>query len=814
MVGVIRERSRCPCSLRPVKMRTMPVLAVFALVGAAMGLWLPVFDSSLSWPFALVLLAPVAWWLFGPGVLLAMLTLTFSSLQCHWYREMLLPQGLGGSDILIRGVVTDLPREAGDSLSFSFTLLPDALLRPFPRQVTLTVYSGEPRPQAGESWQFLARLKQPVAIVNRDGFDREVWNLWNHVNARGYVRTSRLNRRLQQHSSGAGLTSIRDELRKRIVAALEGHSATPLLLGITLAARQSVDAYTWQILRDTGTSHLLAISGLHIGMVAALLWLPGRLAGTFMHQSGKIADPSVPARVFALSGAIAYGALAGYPTPTMRACLMIAMILLLGWRQRSGVACLGVLSCALLLMLLVSPLIILSAGFWLSFLAVGLLYVCLGDVVDGGGGWSRPESSPRAAVSRFIAANMRAQFVLGVGLAVPSLLFFSQLSLVSFIANPLAIPAFSFLILPLSLAGTARVSAGIAGGASLLAAAAACIDWLVATLDLLARIPGATWPSARLEAITLLGLLAGSACMLLRAPRVCRALGFLLVVGLLGRGNPTDNNLLRLQVLDVGQGLSVLVRTRSHSLLYDTGARWQGGDSGQHVILPALRANAIDRLDMLIVSHDDADHSGGLLSILDRVSTKKLLGPEDGYRRIKYASGCRAGLEWQWDEVKFAIVHPEKSYEWSDNNASCVLLIAAGDQKILLPGDIEADAELRLVRDPRLKELSLVIAPHHGSRTSSTEAFVLNSATGYVVFSAGFANRWGFPKPEVVQRWNDSGACALNTATSGSLDFMVGVDGKLKLADAGRASWKRPWVLRDTGAVDCMNTVNSALAGL
>ena len=179
-------------------MRTMPVLAVSALVGAAVGLWLPVFESGFCWPLALVVLGPVAWWLFGPGVLMALFALTLSGLQCHGYREMLLPELLGGQDIVVRGIVADLPRDDGDSVSFSFRVLQDDLLRSFPRRITLTIYTAEPRPKAGESWQFLARLKRPLATVNRDSFDREVWNLWNHIHARGYVRSSPLNRRLQQ----------------------------------------------------------------------------------------------------------------------------------------------------------------------------------------------------------------------------------------------------------------------------------------------------------------------------------------------------------------------------------------------------------------------------------------------------------------------------------------------------------------------------------------------------------------------------------------------------------------------------------------
>jgi competence protein ComEC len=232
------------------------------------------------------------------------------------------------------------------------------------------------------------------------------------------------------------------------------------------------------------------------------------------------------------------------------------------------------------------------------------------------------------------------------------------------------------------------------------------------------------------------------------------------------------------------------------------------------VVLPALQINGIGKLDMLIVSHDDADHSGGLSSIMQAVDVRKVLAPATDYLGIEQAADCRAGASWEWDNVIFRVLHPVNRSAWSDNNASCVLLIVAAKQKILLPGDIEAGAERKLAKDPLLRETSVVLAPHHGSRTSSSEPFVNVLAAKYVVFSAGYANRWGFPKADVVQRWVDSGACALETSASGALEFSISDIGKLTLSRAARAGWKRPWVLRKPNAAKCINTINGALAGV
>ena len=805
-------RKHRSCGLE--KMRTMPVLAVYALAGAGVGLWLPVFDTALFWPVAAVLIMPLAWWLCGSGLLIALAALTISALQCHWYQDLLLPDSLLQADIVVRGVVADFPRSEDDSVAFPLRLIPGASASRFPETLQLRIYTSTLQPQAGELWEFLVRLKRPAGTVNSAGFDREIWALRNHIHANGYVRASRLNRRILQRGPGSRILQWRDAVRRRIDEVLAGQPTAPLIQGITIAARQSIDARSWQILRDSGTSHLVAISGLHVTLVAAFLWYPGRLVGGMMSGLNVLADALLPARVLAFSGALAYGALAGYSTPTLRACLMVVAILLTGWFGRNRSSGMSTLCGALLCMLLANPLTLLSPGFWLSFVAVALLYSCLTQTVDPSLAEPYPTASRLPTIKKFIIANLHTQFVLGVGLALPSLVFFSQVSVISFIANLVAIPVFTFFILPLALLGAGLVAAQSVAGEWLLLAAATGLEWLVAGMRILANIPGAIWRPVNMDGVTLLLVLMASVVSLIPRPLPGRIAGLALLCILLSRDSPPVDGLLQLQVLDVGQGLAVLIRTRNHSVLYDTGVRWRGGDSGQTVVIPALQAKGIKKLDMLIVSHDDADHSGGLASIMQAIDVPKVLAPAAGYLGIAQAVDCRAGASWEWDNVHFRVVHPVNRSAWSDNNASCVLLIVAANQKILLPGDIEAVAELALAEDTQLRQAGLVIAPHHGSRTSSSQPFVNALAPKYVVFSAGYANRWGFPQDDIVQRWLDNSACALKTAATGALEFSISDSGELKLDHAARAGWKRPWVLRNPDAANCISTINSALAGV
>ena len=248
-------------------------------------------------------------------------------------------------------------------------------------------------------------------------------------------------------------------------------------------------------------------------------------------------------------------------------------------------------------------------------------------------------------------------------------------------------------------------------------------------------------------------------------------------------------------------------------MLYDAGAKWPGGDAGRTTVLPVLRAVGVHKLDLLMLSHADADHSGGAASLISELPIGSLIGPKTIFGSQADAIECHGRLEWRWDNIHFRVLHPAGQRQWSDNDSSCVLLISDGKTQIILSGDIESAAEEALLASKTLPNAELVLVPHHGSKTSSSRPFVHALTPSYAVFSTGYANRWHFPAPEIVARWVNSGACALSTATSGALEFVSTPHG-LVMSRAQRASLTRPWPLRSHLAGQCLGTINRMDAAL
>jgi competence protein ComEC len=788
----------------------MPVFAISALVGIITGLWVPVFPSAFYWPLAILISGSLAWWLVGPWLLVAIAALGAASLHAHWYYDKLLPASLVRQDIVVEGVVADLPRKTEFTTSFMLRLIPDPAYAAFPRYILLQTYAPEPAPVAGERWIFKVRLKRPVSSVNSQGFDFETWLLANDIHARGYVRSSTINHRVAVAGKHTQILRFRNKLRGKLQSALVSSPVLPLISGISLGVRDQISAETWQILRDSGTSHLVAISGLHIGLIAMACWWPGRLLGWLLHCMGLVPQPLVVARCCVFLATCAYGSLAGFSIPTTRASIMVIVVLLLATFQRQHRAS-GVLSTALLIVLALDPLSVLAPGFWLSFLAVALLYTFLGR------DWPRCDQDASVLMKVLFNAGValrqsgKSQLLLSAGLALPSLFFFAQLSLIAPLANLVAVPLFTVWIMPATLVGLILLTLECGLGVSLLNFAAYGLEWLMGFLAHLVTLPTAVWQPGYIAWSFMVLALAGILLCILPRPFPGRMAGLALLSLVVSREYVPDKAQLRVRVLDVGQGLSVLVQTPAHNLLYDTGAAWRGGDAGDSIIVPELMAAGVGYLDVLIVSHDDADHSGGVKSILKAIPVGEIISSgEKNYGGAGRTRKCRRGQHWQWGQVEFDILHPGEEKGWSDNDASCVLRVSIAGSTLLLPGDIEGKGELALLRQFGLHEVDLVLGPHHGSRTSSTRAFVSELGASYVVFASGYANRWNFPVAEVVGRWIANKGCVLTTANSGALDFVPAAQGGFRLVAAARASLWRPWPLRSPAAGHCIGTINRA----
>lgn len=705
------------------------------------------------------------------------------------------PDNGEAGDTLVSGTVCEFPRVQPGSWRFVLTTDAEARARGVPARVLVSWYDGASRPAAapapGERWRLSLRLRPPRGLSNPGTFDYERWLFSQHIGATGWVRESAANEHLPGAASACPPAAWRAATARRVGAALEGRDAAPYVLGLAIGAYQALPEAEWEKLRRTGTIHLISISGFHIALVAAPAALFGLALGRAMLAAGWRCRPRVIAAWTAVVAAGSYGALAGFSVPTARS--VIAVIIVAAFVTcRRAVTVPGLLACVVLGVLLVEPLAPLVPGFWLSFAGV----IVLASVAAG-----LPAGAARPGPLRLLVVT---QLAMTAGLAPLLALFFGQLPVSGLLTNLVAVPAFSLVLLPLTLLGTAAAWVAPAAGEWLLGLAADGFDAWRWFLGWTASLPGAVWylPEPSRGALVLAG--AGVVSLLWPAPWPGRWLGTGMLAGLLAAaGPPVPPGGVRVTALDVGQGLSVLVQTTGHTLLYDAGPAFRNSDAGERVVVPVLQALGVRQLDVLLISHADADHAGGAASVLERHPRARVLGALDGNAAGR-AGPCEAGMTWRWDDVLFEVLHPPAGEASRDDNAgSCVLRVSAAHGRLLLPGDIEAPGERELVAGPRFGPVDLVLAPHHGSRTSSSAAFVDATRPGHLVVSSGYRNRWRFPAGEVVLRWRRSGACVLNTAEYGALQFESGPKPGFRLLRAERVVAPGVWLARPQARLPC-----------
>ena len=687
-----------------------------------------------------------------------------------------------GRDIALIGTVAGLPHDFGEGLRFHFEVEAtlDGAAR-VPPKLALSWYGAgdETGVRPGERWRLRVRLQRPHGNANPHGFDYEAWLLGQGVRATGYVRPGAHNRRLEAFVPGPAhvVERCRDLLRARIAAALEGKPYAGVIVALVVGDQRGIEQADWDVFNRTGVGHLVAISGLHITMIAGLaacvasgLWR----RSFFTRAQLPLLLPAQ--KVGALAGAAAallYVLLAGFGVPAQRTLYMLAVVALALWCGRlasvSHVLCLALGTVALL-----DPWCVLWPGFWLSFGAVGvILYAGAGRLEMEGAGWR--------AMLRVAA---RTQYAVTLGLIPLTLLLFSQVSLVGPLANAVAIPVVSFVVTPLALLGSllpAPLSSPV------LTLAHLALDWLAAALGWFARLPLAVWSAPQPPPWLFLLALAGTAWML--APRGwprrwLGAVSWLPLFLLLPTHPPAGR--FEVTAFDVGQGMALLVETEQHRLLYDTGPQYAATQNGAtRVLLPYLRARGIRRLDGLVVTHSDTDHAGGAVTVLDAMEVGWMassLAP--GHPAVRKAGAhrrCAAGQRWEWDGVSFEMLQPAPaSYEdaaLKANARSCTLRIAANGRAILLAADIEAaqEAQLLLAAPDKLRA-DVLLAPHHGSGTSSTPAFLAAVKPSIGVFQVGHRNRYRHPKKEVFERYGQLGIRRLRTDRSGAVTFEFGQD--------------------------------------
>ncbi len=714
--------------------------------------------------------------------------------------------------LTVIGIIDSLPAatEFGTRLQFSpeQVLTPGVNLTQLPQTVLLSWNGNSTSVQPGERWRLTLRLRRPHGLANWHGFDYEVWLLGQGIGATGIVITNDLslsNLRLNTFvfSLHHWIERMRGKLRDHIQSALPQQPYVAILVALVTGEQNAIDTQDWTLFARTGVSHLIAISGMHItllaGLFAKIMSLLWRHPWLFSARLPLMLPAQKAAALAGMFAALCYVALAGFGVPAQRTLIMLSVVAFAACCNRHTSSS-QVLSLALLAVLLFDPWAVLWPGFWLSFVAVSVIFFAAGSQhaeVD------EPDAdTPR--ISRVIVMLRQAwstQYAVTVGLLPLTILLFNQISLISPLANALAIPVISYVVAPGALIGSVMPAPL---NVWILTLTQQILHWLISCLTWLSSLSWAVWQAAYPPWWLMLIATIGTVWCLAPTGWPFRWAGLLAWIPLLLNTShyPVGDEFV-VTALDIGQGTAVLIETAHHRMLYDTGPTYSSqADAGSRVIGPYLKARGIHRLDGLMISHNDTDHSGGALSLMQQVSLgwvkSSLSGDSPVVQQARKQSRhipCLAGDAWQWDGVQFELLHPDEEIysqpKASPNSKSCTLKISRGRQAILLPGDIEARQERALITSiPDKLAATVLFAPHHGSATSSTEEFLQAVHPDWAIFQFGYHNRYHHPNDVVWRRYATQGIRRLRNDDAGAISIYVGNEIRV---ETYRANHPRYW---------------------
>ncbi len=744
----------------------------------------------------------------------ALLAFALCGLRAARFQSQALDPALEGRDIAVIGVIAAMPQRNETGVRFRLEVeaaaASDGPVR-IPPQLYLGWYGSAvpagddllelqrqvPELQAGERWQMTVRLKAPHGNVNPHGFDYELW-LWEQgLQATGYVRAGPRDPPPQRVGDTLAhpVERARQHVRDAVFRHVEDRKAAGLLAALVAGDQNAIERADWDVFRATGVAHLMSISGLHITMFA---WAAAALAGALWRRSER-ACLALPAQHAALVGGMllagGYALFSGWGVPAQRTVWMLATVGLLRLSGRRWPwPHVWLLACAVVVA--IDPWALLQPGFWLSFVAVGVLFA-----TDAGASPAHSDATPpmnwRGVIARMAAkllAGLREQWVITVALTPLTLLLFGQVSVVGLLANALAIPWVTLVVTPLAMGGVAF--------AWLWDVAAVAVQGLTLYLEWLAALPFATLsaPAPPLWAGAA-GVL-GGLLLAMRLPWHARFLGVpLLLPVLLWQAPRPAAGEFELLAADIGQGNAVIVRTQAHTLVYDSGPRYSPeSDAGHRVLVPLLRAMD-ERVDTLVLSHRDTDHTGGAAAVLQMQPQAVLLSSiERGHEleALRPPQRCTAGQAWQWDGVDFRMLHPaagDYAAPAKTNAMSCVLRISNGRRTALLAGDIEQPQEARLATAESAQAVALLradvlLVPHHGSKTSSSAAFLDAVGPSLALVQAGYRNRFGHPAGVVLERYRDRGVAVIDSPRCGAAYWRSAQAGQVTCErDAARHYW-------------------------
>ena len=666
-----------------------------------------------------------------------------------------LPESLEGIEIPVKGIIAGLPEQDERRTRFDFIITEPA--KKLPSKLRLSWYFPDQAIKAGQHWSFVVKLKRPHGSLNPGGFDYERWLFTQGIGATGYVRPTPKPVLLGRDPAWASISVWRQSIADRLSRLLNNSPGLALIKALTIGDGSSITQNQWDVFRKTGTTHLVVISGSHVGLIAGLIYF---LALKTWAWTGLLAwSPQRVAAIAAMFAAVFYSALAGFSVPAQRSVIMLAIVMIAIILQRNTRP-FNTLAVALFAVLVFDPLAVLSAGFWLSFLAVSLIvYVVAGRIGKPG----------------YLPEILKINWATSVGLSPLLLYFFQQVSLISPLANFIAVPVISLLAVPMSLLAVLLMFSLPLVASKLLIIVDETLQGLWWLLERLAGLPLATINHAQPSVLALAFAIPG--VLLLLAPRgtPARWLSLVLFLPLVFTApQKPATGAISMTLLDVGQGLSAVVQTANYWLVYDTGIKYSAeSDTGKSVILPFLRQQGASKIDKLIISHGDNDHIGGAVSLMRGMPAGQVLTSAPEQLSDYSPTLCAAGQSWTWDKVRFELLSPQQAFV-SENDNSCVLKIQSEQGSVLMTSDIEASAESWLTKTyGNSLKANVLIAPHHGSKTSSTLKFLQAVQPDYVLIPAGYRNQFGHPHGEVLARYEQIKSKWLNTADSGAITINV-----------------------------------------
>jgi len=654
--------------------------------------------------------------------------------------------------INVVGTIADIPKISKHKTQFIFNVI-----EPFNATIKLAWYDkSKVKLRSGDQWKFLIKIKHNNGYQNKGGFDFEQWLFFKKFDATGYVRRSDSNQILKLNS-GLSIDSVRQNIRQRLLDSITQLEFIGVINALIIGDRSLLNDNHWELFKSTNTTHLSVISGLHIGLISGFVFL----LFSFLWRQCSLCALKLPASIvgayFGLFSALSYALIAGFSIPTQRAFIMASVVFLsIIFRRNHSVW--QLYGGALLMVLVTNPLSIFSVGFWLSFYVVAVIIYGVSQYQD----------------RHWLFRLLYIQLLISLSTVPLIAWFFSSGSILSPIANIVSIPVFSFITTPFSLLGIAlSYMELITLSDFVFAIANQSLIYLSIFLQYLQDFKFNQWQYTLISTSVLTLLIISILILLLPSTLKFRKIALILAaVALLQPIDKITQDEVVITTLDVGQGLSHVVRTQNHVLVFDTGARYRSGfNMGEAVITPYLKSHQVDSIDLVVLSHGDNDHIGGLNGLSKMVPINEIVSSvPDNISSI--ASRCQDKASWNWDGVVFKMLNI--SHNFSGNNGSCVLKISTSNHSIILTGDIEKKAEKHLVNTwgNQLKA-DVLISPHHGSKTSSSELFLTTVSPRFVVVSSGYKNRFNHPANAILDRYKAHGIAILNTNCSGQIEVKL-----------------------------------------